>query len=98
MSGLILPNSEPLIPFEAHRALREVPAFYDEEIVIDIVEYEELNHVGIRCYQGQLLDMPEDKKRHLYQRMILMSKILSHHKVSHSLEKVEGLPPNARKG
>lgn len=99
MSGLILPNSEPpVIPFDAHRALRNVPSFYDHEVVIDLVEYPDERHVGIRCYQGQLARMTEESKRHLFERMVLMLKILRGYNVSASLEKVEGNPPNERKG
>lgn len=97
MSGVELLNistgDDPIIPFEAHRALHNVPAFYDKGIVIDIVEYPEPRHVGVRCYEGQVARMNVEDRAALYERMKMMVGILRSYQVSASMEKVGGNPP-----
>ena len=86
------PNSK-LIPDEARRALHNLPVLHNHGVAIDMIEFPDMEHIGIRVYVDQItpLDMPA--KMQIIERMYLIQKILRSFGVSCSLEKVAGLPP-----
>jgi hypothetical protein len=83
-----------LIPEAAKRALHNLPKFNNgEKIIIDLVEYPELAHVGVRCYQEQLDGVSVEVRLRVFERMAMMVKVLATWNVSASMEKVPGKPP-----
>jgi hypothetical protein len=84
-----------IIPLAAKRALHNLPKSEDSlELVIDLIEYPELDHVGVRCYGDQVASVPVMTRMRLFERMVMMQKVLQTWNVSVSLEKVPGKPPS----
>jgi hypothetical protein len=92
-SPIEIPRNKRIIPEDARRALHNIPAFYKKGVVIDLIEYEIEEHIGVRCYQNQVAGMPVEDRARLFERMNLMVGILRQHGVSASTEKVRGNPP-----
>jgi hypothetical protein len=86
------PNSN-VIPEEARRALHNLPVMHNHGVAIDLVEFPEMEHIGIRVYVGQIDPLDTPAKMQIIERMYLIQKVLRSFGVSCSLEKVAGLPP-----
>jgi hypothetical protein len=96
MSGEILLNgsADALVPEAARRALHNLPkSGLKSGIVIDLVEYPEMGHVGVRCYSNQVAQVTVEERVKLFERMGVMVNVLKSFGVSASLEKVPGGPP-----
>jgi hypothetical protein len=95
MSGEILLNrgADDLVPEAAKRALHNLPKFGVNGVVIDLVEYPSMGHVGVRCYQNQVAGMTIEQRLKLFERMNTMVTILKSFGVTASFEKVPGGPP-----
>jgi hypothetical protein len=82
-----------LIPNHVRRELKNLPVTKKSGIVIDIVEYPEMAHVGIRTYEGDLGRVPVEQRMRGFEHANLMVQVLRSHGISAALEKVEGAPP-----
>jgi hypothetical protein len=63
-------------------------------IVIDLVEYRDLDHVGVRFYENDLGAVPVENRLRAFEHGNLIVNILRSHGISASLEKIAGNPPN----
>lgn len=82
-----------LIPLAVRKELHNIPVTKKSGIVIDVVEYPEIEHVGIRTYENDLGRVPVEQRMHGFEHANLMVQILRSHGISAALEKVEGEPP-----
>lgn len=66
---------------------------HNHGVAIDLVEFPEMEHIGIRVYVDQIEPLTMEAKMQIIERMYLIQNVLRSHGVSASLEKVAGLPP-----
>lgn len=86
-------GSKELIPDQARREIHNLPVTKKSGIVIDLVEYQDIDHVGVRMYENDLGKVPVENRLRAFEHANVIVNILRSHGVSSSLEKVAGDPP-----
>jgi hypothetical protein len=82
-----------LIPLSVRKELHNIPVTKKSGIVIDLIEYRDLDHVGVRTYQNDLAKRPIEGRLAAFEHANLIVQVLRSHGISAALEKVEGSPP-----
>jgi hypothetical protein len=85
-----------LIPHNVKQQLHNLPVSKKTGVVIDLIEYEDMDHVGVRTYEYDLGKMTIEERLAAFEHVNIIVATLRANGISAVMEKVAGSPPGRR--